>query len=71
MSSQKVGNEKEVERLIKLANQYPKVVEAVALGNEALVEWNDHMIPVRSVINCVRKVKGKINQPVTVANNYD
>lgn len=32
---------------------------------------DDHMIPVRSVINCVRKVKGKINQPVTVANNYD
>ncbi len=71
LSSQKLGNEKEVERLITLANQYPKVVAAVAVGNEALVEWNDHMVPVRSVMNYVRKVKNKIKQPVTVADNYD
>lgn len=71
LSSQKVGNEKEVERLIKLANQYPKVVAAVAVGNEALVEWNDHMVPVSSVMNYVRKVKSEIEQPVTVADNYD
>ncbi|MDA7643178.1 hypothetical protein N8665_02615, partial [Akkermansiaceae bacterium] len=71
LSSQKVGNEKEVKRLIKLANQYPKVVAAVAVGNEALVEWNDHMVPVSSVMNYVRKVKSEIEQPVTVADNYD
>jgi exo-beta-1,3-glucanase (GH17 family) len=46
-------------------------VAAVAVGNEVLVEWNDHMVPVSSVMNYVRKVKSEIEQPVTVADNYD
>ena len=43
----------------------------MALGNEALLDWNDHMVPVASVISFVRKVKKAISQPVTVADNYN
>lgn len=43
---------------------------AVNVGNEALVEWNDHMVPLEQVIAYVRRVKGAIEQPVTVADNY-
>jgi len=43
----------------------------VAVGNEALVDWNDHMVPVDSVISYVRKVRHSISQPVTVADNYN
>ncbi len=64
-------NGQEIERAIKLANRYPKIVVAVAVGNEALVEWNDHMVPLESVIRYVRKVKQSIPQPVTVADNYN
>ncbi|MEM1082817.1 MAG: glycosyl hydrolase family 17 protein [Verrucomicrobiota bacterium] len=64
-------NQQEIKRLIQLAKQYPKTVVAVAVGNEALVEWNDHMVPVDSVIDYVRQVKKEIDQPVTVADNYD
>lgn len=71
LAAKKVGNGEEVERLIKLANEYPDIVAAVAVGNEALVEWNDHMVPVESVIRYVKKVKSKVKQPVTVADNYD
>ncbi len=71
LAAKKIGNAGEVERLIKLANQYPDQVAAVAVGNEALVEWNDHMVPVESVIAYVKKVKRSIKQPVTVADNYD
>lgn len=71
LASKKVGNRKEITRLIKLANQYPEIVTAVAIGNEALVEWNDHMVPVESVIDYVKKVKSEVKQPVTVADNYD
>ena len=64
-------NGKEVENAIRLANQYPTTVLAVAVGNEALVDWNDHMVPVDSVIGYVRKMKKSISQPVTVADNYN
>ena len=43
---------------------------AVNVGNEALVEWNDHMVPLENVIAYVRRVRSAIKQPVTVADNY-
>ena len=43
---------------------------AVNVGNEALVDWNDHMVPLEQVIAYVRQVKAAIEQPVTVADNY-
>jgi exo-beta-1,3-glucanase (GH17 family) len=46
-------------------------VVTVNVGNEALVEWNDHMVPLGRVIAYVREVKAAIDQPVTVADNYD
>jgi exo-beta-1,3-glucanase (GH17 family) len=64
-------NAQEIERVIRLANQYSNTVVAVAVGNEALVDWNDHMVPLDSVIRYVRTVKKAIRQPVTVADNYD
>ncbi len=63
-------NSEEVGRGIVLANEYPDLVVAVSVGNEALVDWNDHMVSVASVINYVRQVKTAIAQPVTVADNY-
>ena len=64
-------NVAEVERGIELATRYKDIVVAVNVGNEALVEWNDHMVPLEQVIAYVRKVKAAIDQPVTVADNYE
>lgn len=63
-------NQAEVQRTIKLAQEFDDVVVAVNVGNEALVNWNDHMVPVEKVIEYVRQVKAAIDQPVTVAENY-
>jgi exo-beta-1,3-glucanase (GH17 family) len=63
-------NEAELERGIKLAREFGDVVVAVNVGNEALVDWNDHMVPVEKVIAYVQQVKAAIDQPVTVAENY-
>ncbi|MBT8120205.1 MAG: glycosyl hydrolase [Gammaproteobacteria bacterium] len=63
-------NTAEINRAVKLARQYSDIVVAVNVGNEALVEWNDHMVTLPSIINYVRQVKEKIKQPVTVADNY-
>lgn len=39
-------NDAEVGRLIALANRYPDIVFSVAVGNEATVDWTDHLVPV-------------------------
>lgn len=66
-----LANAAEIERGIALAQQFPDIVVAVNVGNEALVEWNDHMVPLDKVIAYVRHVKKSITQPVTVADNYE
>ena len=71
LASNKLDNSKEIERSIELANMYPTIVVAVNVGNEALVDWNDHMVAVNDVIGYVQRVKRAIRQPVTVADNYD
>ena len=71
LAANALKNEAEVETAIRLAKQYADMVVAVNVGNEALVEWNDHMVPPERVIAFVRQVKDSIEQPVTVAENYD
>ena len=63
-------NAGELQRGIKLAQRFEDVVVAVNVANEALVDWNDHMVPVEKVIAYVRLMKSAIDQPVTVAENY-
>lgn len=64
-------NIEEIARGIALSRKYKNTIVAVNVGNEALVDWNDHMVPVASVINYVKDVKHAIAQPVTVADNYE
>ena len=66
----KLSNAAEIDRGVNLAKQFSDIVIAVNVGNEALVEWNDHMVTLSSMINYVRRVKERIKQPVTVADNY-
>jgi exo-beta-1,3-glucanase (GH17 family) len=63
-------NKAEIKKGISLANEFPEIIVAVNVGNEALVDWNDHKVPVDTVIAYVREVKNAIEQPVTVADNY-
>jgi exo-beta-1,3-glucanase (GH17 family) len=70
LGANKLTNAAEIERGIALAQEFAEIVVAVNVGNEALVDWNDHMVPLEQVIAYVRQVKGAIDQPVTVADNY-
>jgi exo-beta-1,3-glucanase (GH17 family) len=63
-------NRNEVDRAAALSNRYPDIVFSVSVGNEASVEWTDHMVPVDSLIAYVRKIKSSIKQPVTFCENY-
>ena len=63
-------NEAEVGRLITLANAHPDIVFSVAVGNEATVDWTDHLVPVHRMIEHVRRVRSQVRQPVTFCENY-
>ncbi|MDJ0907124.1 MAG: glycosyl hydrolase family 17 protein [Woeseiaceae bacterium] len=71
LAANKILNAEEIERGIQMAAEYEDIIVAVNVGNEALVDWNDHMVPLDDVIAYVRQVKGAISQPVTVADNYE
>lgn len=60
----------EIETGINLSNQYKDIIVAVSVGNEALVEWNDHLVDTETIINYVKNVKDNIKQLVTVADNF-
>ncbi len=63
-------NEAEIERLIALARAHEDIVFSVAVGNEATVDWTDHLVPVPRMVQHVRRVKRAVAQPVTFCENY-
>ncbi len=70
LAANTLRNAAELQRGIELAQQFDDIVIAVNVGNEALVDWNDHMVPLENVIAYVQQVQSAIDQPVTVADNY-
>jgi exo-beta-1,3-glucanase (GH17 family) len=70
LEQNKVLNLAEIAKGIKLANDFKNIIVAVNVGNEALVDWNDHKVDTDTIISYVKKVQSAIKQPVTVADNY-
>lgn len=63
-------NGEQADKVIELANRYKDIVFAVSIGNEASVEWSDHMVPVERLVAHANKVRNAIAQPVTFCENY-
>lgn len=59
-----------IDKLIKLANDYPEIIFSLSAGNEATVDWTDHLVPVEQVVKYVRMIKQGAKQPVTFCENY-
>ncbi|WP_223111662.1 glycosyl hydrolase family 17 protein [Thiospirochaeta perfilievii] len=70
LESNKIKNRKEIERAIELGNLYPEIIFSISVGNEATVDWSDHLVPVESVIEYAKMVKKGTKQPVTFCENY-
>ena len=70
LQANRLDNEAELQRLIALARQHEDLVFSVAVGNEATVDWTDHLVPVPRMIEHVRIVKASVRQPVTFCENY-
>ena len=70
LDANRQANGREVQRLIEFARAFDDIVFSVSVGNEASVEWTDHMVSVDALVAYVRQVKGAIDQPVTFCENY-
>ncbi len=70
LSDNRQANSANVDRLIAFSDRYPTIVCSVSVGNEASVEWTDHMVSVESLVNYARTIKRAITQPVTFCENY-
>lgn len=70
LETNRAYNYNRVKQLIEMANSYPDIVCALSAGNEACVDWTDHLVPVESVLEYVRIIKSKTHIPVTFCENY-
>ncbi|WP_019026147.1 glycosyl hydrolase family 17 protein [Colwellia piezophila] len=70
LSENRQANIEQINKLIILTKKYPQIINSVSVGNEASVDWTDHMVPVSNLIDYVRLIKSNIEQPVTFCENY-
>ncbi|CAN5736950.1 hypothetical protein BH11BAC3_BH11BAC3_13300 [soil metagenome] len=59
-----------IQKLIDWANQFPEIIFSLSVGNEACVDWTDHYVPTKRVIEYTALVKKLAKQPVTFCENY-
>jgi exo-beta-1,3-glucanase (GH17 family) len=70
LEKNRVANAANIERLIALAQRYPAQIHSLSAGNEATVDWTDHLVPEESVLRYVRRLKAALPHPVTFCENY-
>lgn len=70
LAANKKQNLNRIQKLIRLANEYPDIIFSLSAGNEATVDWTDHLVPTESVIAYVELIKKGAKQPVTFCENY-
>ncbi len=63
-------NSAEIDRMIELALEYPRELFSLSVGNEATVEWTDHLVPVESLIAYVQRIRKQTDLPITFCENY-
>ena len=70
LKANKAQNRAKIKRLVEMANRYPDTIFSLSAGNEAAVEWTDHLVPVESLVEYVSIIKRGAKQPVTFCDNY-
>ena len=70
IGTDETANQADIARGIVLANQFPAIVAAVSVGNEAMVSWSGHRITVDRMLGYIRQVRAAVPQPVTSDDNW-
>lgn len=63
-------NDAKMDTLVAMANEYRDIVAALSVGNEACVDWTDHLVSPDRIVEFVHRVKAGASQPVTFCDNY-
>ncbi|MEL6543427.1 MAG: glycosyl hydrolase, partial [Myxococcota bacterium] len=63
-------NASQLESAVAVANAHPERVFAVSIGNEASVDWTDHLVPTERLVEYAQRMKAAVPQPVTFCENY-
>lgn len=58
-------NDSRIEDLIRIANKYPDVINAVSVGNENTPSWGANNVPVERLIAFAKRLKAGTGKPVT------
>lgn len=58
-------NDKNIDELIRLANEYSDVINVVSIGNENTPDWGANNVPVERLIGFAKRLKEKTDKPVT------
>jgi exo-beta-1,3-glucanase (GH17 family) len=70
LAANRCANAAEIRRAVELAARYDDIVFSVSVGNEASVEWTDHMVPVDRLVAYVGELRRALRQPITFCENY-
>ena len=70
LQTNRSSNNDKVHKAIELCIEYPDIVFSLSIGNEATVEWTDHMVSVDSLVAYTKLLKKAIKQPITFCENY-
>ena len=62
-------NKDEISNTIKLANEYPDVVNSINIGNETMVYWSDHKVDIDIMANYLNYTRKRVRVPVTTADD--
>lgn len=65
------ANIEQIDGVTKLAADYPDIVIAVSVGNETQVFWSAHRTPMEQLIRDIRRVRERVRQPVTTADDFN
>ena len=70
LAQNKAYNQSQFDQLIRLANAYPDSVFSASIGNEASVDWTDHLVPVEQLVAYATALKSAVSLPITFCENY-
>lgn len=65
-----ITNQQKISKLIEFGNKYSDIIFSLSVGNEACVDWTDHYVSEKKVLEYVKQVKANADQPVTFCENY-
>ena len=65
----KGNNQKEIDEAIKLANNFPDIVNSINIGNETMIYWSDHRVDINTMLGYINYTSERTDVPVTTADD--